>query len=158
LLGLCLDLEDDQKILIGAFVISTCLSEKLSVAPYLALVGPPGSGKTTAMRLLSLVCYRGLMTADISSSAFYDISDRIRPTILLDETLTAGRPRELIHLLKASSTIDCVSLRRGKARLAYGPKVFSWLELPNEAALNSRCVIVPMQKTSRTDLKILTSP
>ncbi len=149
----CLDLDDAALFLMTTFAISTWLPEKVSVAPYLALVGPPGSGKTTALRALSLLCYRGLLTADISSSAFYDISERVRPTILLDETLTAGRPCELIHLLKASSTPDCVSLRRDKARLAFGPKAFSWLELPDDQALNSRCIIVPMHKTSRTTLK-----
>lgn len=154
----CLDLEFQWQLLLAAFVISSWSPEKLPVAPYLALVGPPGSGKTTAMRVLNLLCYRGLLTADISSSAFYEISHRIRPTILLDETLTAGRPRELIHLLKASSTPDCCSLRKGKARLAFGPKVFSWLELPDDPALNSRCIIVPMQKTSRTDLTNPNSP
>lgn len=149
----CLDLQPQWMVLMTAFAICTWFPEKMSVAPYLALVGPPGSGKTTAMRVLNLLCYRGLLTADISSSAFYEISHRIRPTILIDETLTAGNPRELIHLLKASSTRDCVSLCKGKARLAFGPKVFSWLELPSDQALNSRCLIVPMHRTSRTDLK-----
>jgi hypothetical protein len=149
----CLDVDKCFCALMTAFAISTWLHEKLPVAPYLALVGPPGSGKTTAMRILNLLCYRALLTSDISSSAFYDISHRVHPTILLDETLTAGRPRELIHLLKASSTPDSVSLRKDKARLAYGPKVFSWLELPDDPALNSRCITVPMQRTSRTDLK-----
>lgn len=153
LLGDCLDLDRDSLRLMSAFVVSTWFPEQLSAAPYLAFVGPPSSGKTTAMGLLNLLCYRGLMTADISSSAFYDLSDRIHPTILLDETLTAGRPRELMHLLKASSTPDCVSLRKGKARLAFGPKVISWLELPHDPALNSRCIIMPISRTSRTDLK-----
>jgi hypothetical protein len=154
----CLDLQPDSLVLLTAGAICTWFPEKMSVAPYLAFVGPPGSGKTTAMRLLNLLCYRGLLTADITSSAFYEISHRIRPTILLDETLTAGNPRELIHLLKASSTRDCVSLRKGKARLAFGPKVFSWLELPDDRALNSRCLIVPMRKTSRTDLISVDAP
>jgi hypothetical protein len=153
ILKACLDLEAKFLMLLTAFAICTWLPEKFSVSPYVALTGPPGSGKTSAMRILNLLCYRGLFTADVSSSAFYDISHRIRPTILLDETLTAGRPRELIHLLKASSTPDAVCLRKDKARLAFGPKVFSWLELPNDAALNSRCVIVPMHRTSQTDLK-----
>jgi hypothetical protein len=152
LINRCLDVEREWCILMTAFAMSTWFLEKVSVAPYLALVGLPGSGKTTAMRILGLLCYRGLLTADISSSAFYDVSHRIRPTILLDETLTASRPRELLHLLKASSTRDFVSLRKDKARLAYGPKVFTWLELPNDPALHSRCVIVPMHKTTRTDL------
>lgn len=153
ILGACLDVELRTRHLMAAFAVSTWFSEKLPVAPYLALVGPPGSGKTTAMRALNLVCYRSLLATDISSSAFYDISNRFRPTILLDETLTAGRPRELIHLLKASSTPDFASLRKDNVRLAYGPKVFSWLELPDDSALNSRCIIVPMRRTSCTDLK-----
>ena len=153
ILGDCLDLDQDSRKLLSAFVISTWIPEKLSVAPYLALVGPPGSGKTTAMLILNSLFYRGLLTADISSSAFYDISHRIHPTISLDETLTAGRPRELIHLLRASSTRGCVGLRKDKANLAFGAKAFSWLELPDDQALNSRCIVMPMRRTSRTDLK-----
>src|SRR6185437_6082081 len=122
----CLDLDANSLTMMTAFVISTWLQENAPIAPYLALVGPPGSGKTTAMRVLNSICYRGILTADISASAFYDLCDRIGPTLLLDETLTAGRPRELIHLLKVSSTPDAVSLRKGSARLAYGPKVFAW--------------------------------
>jgi hypothetical protein len=148
----CLDL-DEWLVLLAAFAISTWFPEKLAAAPYLALVGPPGSGKTTAMRVLNLVCYRGLLTSDFTSSAFYDISYRIHPTLLLDETWTPGYQRGLIRLLRASSTPDCVSLQKNEARLAYGPKVFSCLELPDDKALKSRCLIAPMHKTSRTDLK-----
>ena len=110
------------------------------------------------MRILNSLCYRGLLTADISSSAMYDISQRIHPTVSLDETLTAGRPRELIHLLKATSTPGFVFLRKDKARLAFGPKVFCWLELPDDQALNSRCITIPMRQTSRNDLKSPNDP
>ena len=158
ILGDCLDLGQGLRKLMSAFAISTWLPEGLDVAPYLALVGPLGTGKTTAMRVLNSLCYRGLLTADISSSAMYDMSHRFHPTVLLDETLTAGRPRELIHLLKATSTPGCVFLRKDKARLGFGPKVFCWLELPDDQALNSRCIIVPMHKTSRSDLKNPTDP
>jgi hypothetical protein len=152
ILGDCLDLDLDSRNLMSAFAISTWFADKLTVVPYLALVGRPGSGKTAAMLILNSLVYRGLPTADISSPAFYDISDRIRPTISLDETLTAGRPRELMHLLRASSTRGFACLRKGTARVAFGPKVFSWLELPDDQALNSRCIIIPMHKTWRTDL------
>src|SRR5580658_3685335 len=105
------------------------------------------------MLILNSLLYRGLLTTDISPSAFYDIGHRIRPTISLDETLTAGRPRELMHLLKASSTRGFAYLRKNRTSLAFGPKVFSWLELPDDQALNTRCIIIPMHRTSRTDLK-----
>src|SRR5580658_6956263 len=52
ILGDCLDLDRDSLKLMGAFAISTWFPEKLTIAPYLALVGPPGSGKTAAMLIL----------------------------------------------------------------------------------------------------------
>lgn len=158
ILGDRLDLGQGWRKLMSAFAISTWIPEVLDIAPYLALVGPSGTGKTTAMRVLNSLCYRGLLTADISSSAMYDISHRFHPTVSLDETLTVGRPRELIHLLKATSTPGFVFLRKDKARLGFGPKVFSWLELPDDQALNSRCIIIPMRKTSLTDLKSPNDP
>ena len=148
----CLDVEDRWRMLMTAFVFSSWFPEKLSVAPYLALLGPPGSGKTTAMRVLSLLCRRSLLTSDITSAAFYDVCHRLRPTLLIDETITAGQPRTLLHLLRSSSTPGFVSLRKDKAQMAYGPKVLAWIELPNDAALTSRCINIPMHKTSRVDL------
>jgi hypothetical protein len=61
-----LELSDDHRLLVASFVLSTWFVEKLPVAPYLAFVGPPGSGKTTALRVLNLLCRRSLLTADIS--------------------------------------------------------------------------------------------
>ena len=152
------DVAPKWRIATAAFVLGTWLPERLGVAPYLSLVGPPSSGKTCVMRVLNLLCYRSLFVSSTSASALYETSDRLRPTILLDETLTAGHPREIIHILKTSSTPGAVSLRKDKARLTFGPKVFAWLELPNDAALNSRCLIIPMQKTSRTDLWDVRNP
>jgi hypothetical protein len=110
------------------------------------------------MRILSLLCRRGLLTSDISSAGFYEVSHRLGPTLLIDETATAGHPRTLLHLLRSSNTPGFVSLRKDKARIAYGPKVLAFIELPNDAAFNSRCVIVPLCKTSRTDLKAPNDP
>jgi hypothetical protein len=152
LLAQCLDVDLPSYLLMAAFVVSSWFPEKLSFAPYLSLVGPPGSCKTTALRLLSLLCRRGLLTADITSAAFYDISHRVAPTILVDETRTAGDPRKLPHLLRASSSRGVVSLRKDKAQLAYGPKVLSWIELPSDPQLCSRCIILPMHRTTRRDL------
>jgi hypothetical protein len=149
----CLDVDDVSAHLMTAFVVSTWFPEQLSFAPYLSLVGPGGSGKSTALRILGLVCRRSLLTADITSAAFYDVCDRMHPTLLIDETLTAGDPRKLLHLLRSSSSRGFVALRKDQAHLAFGPKVLAWVTLPNDAPFNSRCVIIPMHKTSRTDLK-----
>ena len=148
----CADFEVRWRKLLTGFVLSTWLPEMLPVAPYLALLGPPASGKTTAMRILRLLCRRSLLVSDISSAGFYDVSHRLSPTLLIDETATAGHPRKLLHLLRSSNSPGFVSLRKDKTQMAYGPKVLAWTELPNDAALNSRCIIIPMHKTSRTDL------
>jgi hypothetical protein len=148
----CVDLGDDGEALVTLFVLSTWFMERLPVAPYLALVGLPRSGKTTLLELLNLLCRRTLLTADISSAAFYQVYDKLTPTLLVDETLTAGEKRTLFHLLRTGTTRGSVALRKGRSVKAYGPKVISWIELPNDAALNSRCIVIPMQETSRTDL------
>lgn len=148
----CVEIGDDDLLLVAAFVVSTWFIERLPVAPYLALVGPPRSGKTTLLEVLNLLCRRPLFTADITSAAFYDVYEKLTPTLLVDETLTAGNKRVLFHLLKTGTTRGSVTLRRGRSLKAFGPKVISWTELPKDPALNSRCVIIPMRETSRTDL------
>jgi len=148
----CVDISMDEASLIAAFVISTWFIESLPVAPYLALVGPPRSGKSTLLQVLNLLCRRPLLTADITSAAFYEVYEKLSLTLLVDETLTAGNRRELFHLLKTGTTRGSVTLRKGRSLKAFGPKVISYTELPNDAALNSRCVIIPMQETNRTDL------
>jgi hypothetical protein len=148
----CVDVSESDATLIAAFVMSTWFVDSLSVAPYLALVGLPRSGKTTLLQVLNQICWRPLLTADITSAAFYDVYEKLSPTLLVDETLTAGNRRELFHLLKTVTTRGSVTLRKGQSLKAFGPKVITCTDLPNDAALNSRCVIIPMQETTRTNL------
>jgi hypothetical protein len=151
LLKFTLELEDSDTILVGHFIVATWFVEKLPIAPYLAFVGPPGSGKTTALRILNLLCRRSLLTADISSAAFYQLCDRLTPTLLIDETASLQNKRELLHLLPAGSTQGVISLRKGTAYKTYGARAVAWLELPDDAALNSRCIVIPMKcRTKKT--------
>jgi hypothetical protein len=156
LIGACVDIGMYDVMLVAAFVLSTWFVESLPIAPYLALVGLPRSGKTTLLQVLNLVCRRPLLTADITSAAFYEVYEKMRPTLLIDETLTTRNRRELFHLLKIGSTRGSVTLRKGRSVNPFGPKVISCTELPNDAALNSRCVIIPMQETHQTNLAKVT--
>jgi energy-coupling factor transporter ATP-binding protein EcfA2 len=154
----CIELKASDCILLAHFVLSTWFIDRLPVAPYVALLGPPGSGKTTLLRILRLLCRRSLLTADITSAAFYSAYDRIIPTLLIDETGSAGERRELFHLLRTGATRDVLALRKDRSFNAYGAKVVSWTELPNDPALNSRCIIIPLHETDRTDLTRPTDP
>jgi 2-oxo-4-hydroxy-4-carboxy--5-ureidoimidazoline (OHCU) decarboxylase len=153
-----LELSIDHAFLLASFVLSTWLVEKLPIAPYLALVGPPGSGKTTALRVLNLLCRRSLLTADISSAAFYEVCDRMITTILIDEAATVTNRRELFHLLRAGTTQGFIAVRKRNSFKSYGARVVSWIELPNDPALNSRCILIPMKSCTRTDLLLPTDP
>ena len=154
----CLDLEWKYRLLLASFVLSTWFVERLPVAPYVALVGLPRSGKSTVLRVLSLLCRRSLLTADITSAAFYRVCDRLTPTLLIDETGTAGERRQLFHLLRTGISRDVIALRKDQSFSAFGAKVVSWIELPNDAALNSRCIPIPLYETRRSDLKRPTDP
>jgi hypothetical protein len=153
---LTLELSSEEEILLSIFVISTWLVEKLPIAPYWALVGPPGCGKTSALRILNLLCRRSLLTADISSAAFYELCDRMTATVLIDEAATVSNRRELLHLLRAGTTQGFVAIRKRNSFKSYGARAISWLELPDDAALNSRCILITMDSAKRTDLLLPT--
>ena len=92
------------------------------------------------------------MTTDISSAAFYRACEHLTPTLLLDETATAGDKQTLFHLLRAGSTPGFVALRQNDSFRCFGAKAVAWIELPNDAALNSRCIIIPTRESRRNDL------
>jgi len=154
----CLDLSDLHRVLLSCFILSTWLFEKLPVAPYVAFVGLPRSGKTTALRVLELLCRRSLLTSDLTSASFYATCNRVTPTLIIDETATAGDRRALFHLLRVGSTPGSVAIRKNKAFNPYCPKVVCWTQLPDDHALNSRCIIIPLQESERANLLRVTDP
>lgn len=160
ILSRCLDLEDNGRFLLACFILSTWFidSDRLPVAPYISLVGLPASGKSTVLKILRLLCRRSLLTADISAAALYQTCDRLIPTLLIDETATAGTSRDLLHQLRIGNSRDVVALRKGHSYRAYGAKAVAWNELPNDSALNSRCIVISLCATRRTDLARPTDP
>jgi hypothetical protein len=152
----CLDLDQANCYLLALFVLSTWFIDLLPVAPYIAFVGLSGTGKSTALRLLRLLCRRALLTANIRTS-FYRVCRRLTPTLLVDETDTAGDKR-VLGLLRMGTTRDIVALRPQESFTAFGAKAFCWTELPHDAGLNRRCLIIPLHETHRNDFKKPSSP
>ncbi|MFY9529758.1 MAG: hypothetical protein WAR24_12685, partial [Candidatus Acidiferrales bacterium] len=152
LISQCVDVDPKYVPVLASFVLSTWFVDRFSVAPYLSLVGLPQSGKTTLLRVLSLVCRRPLLVADITSASFYRACAQFVPTILIDEAGTVRNSRELRHLLRTGTTRDVMAVRKNQTFHAYGAKVISWLEPPDDTALNSRCIQIPMFETFSTNL------
>ena len=117
----CVDIKYEYLPALVHFVLFTWVADRLLVAPYLSIVGLPQSGKTTLLRVLSLVCRRPLLTADTTSAAFYEACSQLNPTLLIDESGTPGDNRALRHLLRMGTTRDVLVMRKSRIFHAYGP-------------------------------------
>jgi hypothetical protein len=74
------------------------------------------------------------------------------PTVLIDEAATVDNRRQLLHLLRTGTSHDVVAVRKNSTFKLYGARAVSWLEPPDDAALNSRCILISMTSCKRTDL------
>jgi hypothetical protein len=152
LLSQCVSVDAIHLQVLADFVLSTWLVDRFKMVPYLSVIGLPQSGKTTLLRVLSLVCRRPFLIADITSASFYRACSKFNPTMLIDEAGSVSNNPAPRYILRAGSTRDVDSVQANHTFHAYGAKVLSWLEPPNDTALNSRCILIPMFETMRTDL------
>jgi hypothetical protein len=149
----CVAVDGNYVPLLADFILASWFVDRFLVAPCLAVVGLPQSGKTTLLKALSLVCRRSLLISNINSGSLYQICTQFQPTILIDETKTITNSRALQHLLRSGTTRDVVAIKNGRIFNSYGAKVVSWLEPPDDPALNSRCILIPMFESKSTNLR-----
>jgi len=55
-------------------------------------------------------------------------------------------------MLRAGTTSDVISVLGNRVFHSFAAKAISWLEPPDDTALNSRCIFISMFETTRTDL------
>jgi len=152
LISQCVAVEETYLSVLADFVLSTWFVDRFEIAPYLSVVGLPQSGKTTLLKVLSLVCRRSLLIADITLASFYQACTRFLPTMLIDEAGSIRSNRALRHILRSGATRDVLAVRRNRTFHSFGAKVISWLEPPDDTALSSRCVLIPMFESKSTAL------
>jgi hypothetical protein len=97
------DLPDGVLQIFGAFVLCTWFPDRLRVAPYLWLVGPLASGKTTIEKLLQALCRRAFLVGDLTPASLYQLPGLLSPTLLIDEndlgdSLTSDAIRRLLRV------------------------------------------------------------
>jgi hypothetical protein len=76
---------DVEYDLATAWVLHSWRMENFTVTPYLFFYGPAKSGKTRAMETLAALSFRPLLVA-LTSASLYNITEKWKPTIFLDET------------------------------------------------------------------------
>jgi len=90
-----------EKKLDALYVMLTWIYDALPIVPYRKLTGPKGSGKSTWLKVIGSICYRGLFISGASSEAsLLRLIDRWRGTSLIDEA-DLGDTSFLSTLVKA---------------------------------------------------------
>lgn len=145
-----IDLSHDDLLSVRAQILASWYPGQSVVAPYLWLVGPFVSGKSTLLRLLHCLCRQAIYVADIQASSLHKYINDGKTTLLFDE-FDPGRSscRALYPLLRAGSLPDAFVARNNGLGSLYGPKIFSSRQLPGDAALGSRSLIVRMFRTTK---------
>lgn len=145
------DLAEGDAFLVSVFSLCTFFSDRLPVAPYMAICGPPGSAKSTLLRVLQCVTRRGLHAGEMSRASLYKLADCIRPTLLIDESDFDGgkASREIMRLLRAGNRRGADVYINGQRFRTFGPKVISSRTPLGDAALASRCLPFTMLPTRK---------
>jgi hypothetical protein len=150
------DFAEDDCLLASMIILSSWFPDCMKVAPYLWLVGPLESGKTTLLRLLHCLCRRALLIGDLRGASLYKFSSLLHPTLILDEfEMDSTRMgAEVRRLLRNGSTQGVPVARNGKLFDVYGPKVIASRQPPPDVALASRAIIIRLLPTQKNLLPL----
>jgi hypothetical protein len=145
------DITTEYSFLIAAFALSTWFADRLSVAPYLSICGPPESGKTTLLRLLHCLCRRAIHASAVTAASLYRLAAPVHPTLLIDEADfgTDRTSRDFQRLLRGGNRQGLRVLCNGKAFENFGPKVIASRVPLDDAALVSRNINIVMTPSDR---------
>jgi hypothetical protein len=134
----CVDLPDHDLQVISAFVLCSWFPDRLQIAPYLWLVGPLSSGKTTILKLLQALCRRAFLVGDLTPASLYQLPNLLSPTLLIDEndlgdSLVSATIR---HLLRIGNTPGMPVIRNGRTFDTYCVKILASREPPSDCCSN----------------------
>ncbi len=131
--------------------------EKFPFVPYVSFTGLTGTGKTTAMEVFGSICYKPIdASGSITMSPIFRVASTWRGTLMLDEFDASGDSyREMILFLKSGVSNKAVLRTEGDAKkevnafLVKAPKIFTSEKPMSDAGLQSRTIVVKMEKNKR---------
>ena len=154
LLESCLSLAPPYLNVLATFVLYSWFADQLQPPVYLLITGPPESGKTTLLEAMRLLCRRSILVGDITPAAILDVCSRFTPTLLIDENeWEADRSSRILRKqLRTGTSVHLLAKHLHRTQKAFGAKILSSPDLPDDPALRSRCLHIPISETDRLDL------
>ncbi|MEO9591623.1 hypothetical protein [Rhodopirellula bahusiensis] len=156
----------EHALTLAAWVMMTYAYPTLPAVPYLYLAGPPGSGKTRTMDVLSRMVFRPFMTGNASAPVIFRTRHAFGGVLLLDEAERMRDTRspdvqEILSILLSGYRRGGSASRmepkgdgyQNRSFDCYGPVVLGCIKgLP--PALSSRCITVRMMRATKDDPQI----
>jgi hypothetical protein len=143
---------DDERIykVLSSFVIYSWFWDTLNVATFIEFFGDYGSGKTRALEVLSDLCYRSVMTANVSLASIPRLCQDYHSFLLIDEFMgDEETKREFINLLNSSYRKGMYYIRVVNNEVeifdTFGPKAFATSE-DIAKSLQTRTITIRMFK------------
>ncbi|MCI0708756.1 MAG: CHC2 zinc finger domain-containing protein [Chloroflexi bacterium] len=150
---------DIESRLLTLWTIGTYFYTMFPAYPYLALNGPKNSGKSTVMRVLQPLAFNMITTSDPTGPSMFRLIHQTSCTVGIDEAERYHNPKDpgmqqIRQLLNSGYKQGMPAIRvtgddlKPQAFDVYSPKILAAI-MGLEDILASRCIAVPMRRTTR---------
>jgi hypothetical protein len=139
------DLAESYVWQLAYFFSGSWLADRLLVAPLLCIIAPLGVEKAQLLRLLSILCRRPLMLAEVTPAAISNLA-RLGPTFIFDEPNMSRRAGRLLY---TTNNYRRFALGNGRIMDALSAKVICSQEPLGDSLLASQALEITLSPTGR---------
>jgi DNA primase catalytic core len=154
--------DENAHAFLTCWIIGTYFHPMFNYYPYIHFTGTKNVGKSKTMKLMSCICFNGVMSVSITPASQFRIIEAFRPTLFMDETedlkekgFSDKRALLLGGYEAGSSVLRCEKEKDNytvKRMANYGPRAFASIE-GLEDTLASRTVQITMQRSFNPEIK-----
>jgi len=156
------DIQEDEIIVASYYILMTWIYDKFHEIPYLRVLADYGSGKTRFLRVIGELCYKAIFAGGGTTlSPIFRMMDQIEGTLVYDEAdfRVSDKTSDFVKVLNNGYS-NGGNLWRSEGDGIYdvkffnifGPKVLANRETYRDQALESRFLVIRIQRTKREDI------
>ena len=154
--------DENTHVFLACWIIGTYLYPIFNYYPYIHFTGTKNVGKSKTMKLMSCICFNGIMSVSITAASQFRIIEAFRPTLFMDETEDlndkgfSDKRALLLGGYEAGSSVLRTEKEKDGLRVKrmgnYGPRAFASIQ-GLEDTLASRTVQITMQRSFKPEIK-----